>query len=63
MTTIRCWVKLNDEMVHDETFVNDLNAIDSISYPGLRMHGDKIEVGFTFDPPLLRTPAAEEPQA
>jgi hypothetical protein len=59
VSTVRCWVKLNGEIVHDETCVNEHGEVSGVSYPGMTINGDKIEVGFDFDPPLLRPPAAE----
>ncbi len=52
LRTIRCVVKVNDETIHDETWVNPHPQVQFVSYPGLRVEGGRIEVGFEFDPPL-----------
>lgn len=57
MSTIRCYVKRDGEVVHDETYVNDRVAVEAVAYPGIVVLGQSIEVGFEFDPPLL-TPEA-----
>lgn len=57
MSTIRCRVTRDGEVMHDETFVNDRREIAEIGYPGIQVMGSQIEVAFEFDPPLL-TPAA-----
>lgn len=59
MSTIRCYVKVNGEVMHDETFVNDRRELEGISYPGLTILGESVEVGFEFDPPLIK-PAPRE---
>lgn len=60
MSVLRCWVKRNGELIHDQTYAQELATIATVSYPGLRINDDVIEVGFTFDPPLVRPEPAEE---
>jgi hypothetical protein len=60
MSTIRCYVKVDGELVHDESFVNDRRELEGVSYPGLSIGGKPVEVGFDFDPPLVKPLAAEQ---
>ena len=53
-------VKVDDDLVYDETYINEEPAIQQIAYPGMTVLGQKIEVGFEFDPPLVVPPAPSD---
>jgi hypothetical protein len=56
---VRCTVKVDGEAQHDETFPLNAASVEAVSYPGLIIAGQRVEVGFEFDPPLAHAVALD----
>lgn len=59
MTVVRAIVKVNGEVVHDESVVQEYDIVSDVR-KSLQVNGRAVEVVFEFDPPLRRADAADE---
>lgn len=60
MSVIRTVVKVSGEIRFDETYLNECDTVSEVWYPGITAAGQRIEVGFLFDPPLVVPSAGRE---